>query len=95
MCVKQERRVEERETEEDRDRPRLDSGRAPIFKEKVGFLFLHRYCWFWFSESLKVKSSLDTGLPSDPRLANPGDSDCSGGPRRRFVNQEIVFCVQA
>lgn len=52
--------------EEDRDTPRIDPGVAPIFKEKVGFLFLHRFFWFWFSASLKVKSRLDTGLSPYP-----------------------------
>lgn len=53
---------EEREMKGDRDRPRIDPGGASIFEERVGFLFLYKFCWLWFSESLEVNSRLDTGL---------------------------------
>lgn len=56
------RRGDEREMERNRDRPRIDPGGAPLCKERVGFLFPYRFCWFWFSESLEVHSRLDTGL---------------------------------
>lgn len=44
----EERGGEEREMEEDRDTPRIDPGVAPIFKEKVGFLFLTGFVGFGF-----------------------------------------------
>lgn len=61
---------EEREMEGNRDKPRIDPGGALIFKERVGFLFLYRFCWLWFSDSLEGNSRLDTNLSLKCWLVN-------------------------
>ena len=83
---------EEREVVGDRDGPRVDPGGAPIFKERV----LYRFCWLWFSESLKVSGRLDMGLSLNYCLVNrkglePALEAHGGGLVRGKTGDGIAF----
>lgn len=83
---------EGREEAGDRDGPRVAPGGAPIFKERV----LYRFCWLWFSESLKVSGRLDTGLSLNYCLVNrkglaPALEAHGGGLVRGKTGDGIAF----